>query len=58
MEALFCGAAVRLITPPPALLKELRGLGGRRFSGQVVSDLHLRLLALQTGEKRAQNELP
>ena len=43
----------RVITPPESLRKDLRGLGGRRFSGVVLRDLYVRVLALRSGEKQA-----
>ncbi|MBR1496726.1 MAG: hypothetical protein IJ617_03800 [Oscillospiraceae bacterium] len=49
----FCGASARAITPPSALLPGLRGLGARRFSGEVVSDIHVRCIALRSEEKTA-----
>lgn len=49
-KPLQCGAAMRIITPPPELLRRLRGLGNRRFAG-VLDDLFVRVIALEQNGK-------
>lgn len=52
MEHFFCGTARRCITPPPALLPDLRGLKQHRFAG-VLDDLYVRVVVLDCGAQRA-----
>ncbi|MGN0564659.1 MAG: hypothetical protein ACI4LH_07960 [Candidatus Heritagella sp.] len=49
--ALLCGRAKVCITPPPALLPNLRGLGNQKLSPLSGEELYARALALQTGER-------
>ncbi len=48
---MFCGAAKGKITPDPALMSHLNGLGGVVFS-QVLDDIYVRTLILDDGNTR------
>ena len=50
--AVCCGGAKRCITPPDAMLRDLRGLQDVRFSG-VLDDIFVRVLAVSIGGKTA-----
>lgn len=52
-STLLAGTGKRRITPAPTLLADLRGLGKRRFSGLVLSELYARALAVKSGERTA-----
>lgn len=50
---LYCGAARECITPSKELLGSLSGLGGRHFSGVIVDDIFVRVIAFKSGSKTA-----
>lgn len=49
---LYCGAARRIVTPPEALLPNLRGNVGAEFNA-VLDDLNVRVIALGDGTTKA-----
>jgi neutral ceramidase len=52
IAGLYCGAARASITPPEALLPDLRALRDERFGG-VLDDIYLRVIAVGSGSARA-----